>query len=511
MSAPAPLAVDDALDTLVQQFSDPLACLRELVQNSIDAGSQQVDIAFEHVDGVMCIHVDDYGDGMDRAIIDGRLTRLFSSAKDGDMTKIGRFGIGFVSVFALEPEAVCVDTGRGAENWRVLFRADRSFTRIALDTPVDGTRVRIYKTVDAATFEALRTRARAVLTYWCKHIAGELYFDDDLISGPLELDAPIQVAHHEEGTEVLVGIRADRQTFAGFYNKGLTLHESAQVEGAAVLAGMAFKVSSRYLEHTLTRDSVLHDDQYQRAMNIVLRLAQGALIDRLFELAGQGDAFAWQVLGERWQQAEHMPPERATVPVFPTAGKPASWAQVQVAAKAETLLTTSEASPLATLRAKAGDTVLIGPGAAAAATALGQDLPLLQSRWLLPQPAEDAGALPAEIEAQLSAEDHAVAGVRVMRWGAALPERVAVAAARLDEPIPIADARRLSTGFFERKRWLIINADHPTVAALLPQAKGEPEWVAYLLTKLFFLGERLDVALDSRLAARAITRRKARQ
>jgi hypothetical protein len=58
---------------------------------------------------------------MNREIIEKQLTRLFSSAKDGDRTKIGKFGIGFVSVFAIDPHIVCVDTSRDGEHWRVLF------------------------------------------------------------------------------------------------------------------------------------------------------------------------------------------------------------------------------------------------------------------------------------------------------------------------------------------------------------------------------------------------------
>ncbi len=145
MSRTAP--AHEALDELVNQFADPLSCFRELIQNAVDAGSPAVDVSFEfraEADtperGAMVIHVDDYGEGMNREIIDKRLTRLFSSGKDGDLTKIGRFGIGFVSVFALSPDAVVVDTARGGESWRVLFGADRTFQRIARDEPVDGTK-----------------------------------------------------------------------------------------------------------------------------------------------------------------------------------------------------------------------------------------------------------------------------------------------------------------------------------------------------------------------------------
>ncbi|MGB1275507.1 MAG: hypothetical protein ACPG77_07140, partial [Nannocystaceae bacterium] len=44
MAATEPLHVRDALDKLVNQFSDPLSFLRELIQNALDAGSREVDV-----------------------------------------------------------------------------------------------------------------------------------------------------------------------------------------------------------------------------------------------------------------------------------------------------------------------------------------------------------------------------------------------------------------------------------------------------------------------------------
>ena len=107
--------VDALLERLVAQFESPYDFLRELVQNAMDAGSDRVEIKLEshplraEVDSVVFeLTVIDAGAGMDEAIIDQELTRLFASSKSGDRTMAGGFGIGFVSVFAWEPEAVLV-------------------------------------------------------------------------------------------------------------------------------------------------------------------------------------------------------------------------------------------------------------------------------------------------------------------------------------------------------------------------------------------------------------------
>src|SRR5688572_2286957 len=115
--APPSLA-EQALTNLVNQFARPLDFVRELVQNAIDAGSPRIAVtvawqapAGGERDGVLRLSVEDWGEGMDEAIIDLELTRLFASSKENDLTKIGKFGIGFTSIFALRPEAVLLRTG----------------------------------------------------------------------------------------------------------------------------------------------------------------------------------------------------------------------------------------------------------------------------------------------------------------------------------------------------------------------------------------------------------------
>ena len=93
---------------------------------------------------------------MSEEIIDDQLTTLFSSSKENDLTKIGKFGIGFVSVFALRPKGVLVQTGRDGEYWEVFFDArpellqDRRST-----TPVEGTQITLFIEGDRARYTEL--------------------------------------------------------------------------------------------------------------------------------------------------------------------------------------------------------------------------------------------------------------------------------------------------------------------------------------------------------------------
>jgi molecular chaperone HtpG len=272
-------SVAEALAGLVHQFADPMACFRELVQNAVDAGSMEIDIRFEHVDGRLVVHVDDFGEGMDRHIIDTKLTRLFSSSKEGDRTKIGRFGIGFVSVFALQPEVICLDTSRAGEHWRVIFMPDRSFRRVARETPVDGTKIAIYKTMPAAEARAFTLRAREVIGFWCRHVPAEIRVDGRSISRPFTLELPCVVATEIGDARVVVGYDRGEGSAISYYNRGLTLLE----ERPGPFPGVQVLLWSPELEHTMTRDNVLRDEGHERVLGLARAQVEGPLRVRLIE------------------------------------------------------------------------------------------------------------------------------------------------------------------------------------------------------------------------------------
>jgi hypothetical protein len=521
----AAIDVGEALETLVHQFADPWSCLRELIQNAIDAGSGEIEVRLEHepggepgAAGMMMVEVVDTGGGMDRRIIDTRLTRLFSSCKDGDYTKIGRFGIGFVSVFALQPELVCVDTGRNGEFWRVLFKADRSFERIALDTPVEGTTIRIYKTASAAEVEAARTRARKTLEYWCKHAKVELRLDDELISQPLGLAGHCVVDHREDETRVLLAYVPERAALRGYYHGGLTLHE----EHDDRLPHVAFKIDSRYLEHTLTRDNVIRDDNYAKAMAMVAKLVQTKLCAELLaacEAAAAERRFDPEAEFLRgrlleWLEAERKPEvDLFSRPIIPVLGGGAvSLAEVRKQIKR--CWQAAAASPVTAGLQADRQLVLELPSNSLLRLLIlahAKQAPASVERLCTATPATPSEAaawagLRAASLALLRQLCHKPADIvlgHLAHPGSAVAEHVAITQARFGELTKIEDIGELGSGWFRSGRIIVFNADHPTVHHLLEVAGSEPELAAYLLLKLFFLRSKLDPKLDSQLATLA--------
>ena len=272
------------LDELVHQFADPMAFFRELIQNSIDAGTGDVDITveFEPSDddedhGRMTVEIRDFGVGMDRQIIQDELLELFSSGKDRDLTKIGRFGIGFVSVFAVEPDAVCVDTSRTGESWRLLFDADRTYELFERDIPFEGTSVRLFKHVPAEAFDDFEMRAYEVIYQWCKHVEVPIYFNGEEVHAPFDVDSPCTVEMETEGTRIVAGLVEQAEASYGYYHSGLTLMESR----GGPWPHVSFKLDSRYLEHTLTRDQIVEDKNFHKALELLEEVVRERLPSRL--------------------------------------------------------------------------------------------------------------------------------------------------------------------------------------------------------------------------------------
>lgn len=306
----------ETLDNLVTQFSSAWDFLRELVQNSIDAGTSSIDVWTEFdieagaESGVITIHVDDFGEGMSEEIIDDQLTQLFSSAKENDLTKIGKFGIGFVSVFALKPKGVLVHTGRAGEFWEIFFHEDLSFTKTRIDGPVEGTQLTVFLEGDRARYAEVVERVLATLKLWCRHSETEISYEDRSDEG-----GGTQVRVNEEFTvagdmptvcengELQIVLSYSRTPSYGFYNRGLALAVGSDGddmlgEYAGRFRHIAFKIKSPWLEHTLSRETVMRDEHFDQAMRIAIEEADGGLHEALLA------ALALLAGGDEWDLDE---------------------------------------------------------------------------------------------------------------------------------------------------------------------------------------------------------------
>ncbi|MFO0694534.1 MAG: ATP-binding protein [Polyangiales bacterium] len=275
---------------LVRQFQDPYAFVRELVQNSIDAGATRIDVrVVSEPEGTLAIGVADDGSGMDRETIEDKLLVLFRSSKEGVAGKIGKFGIGFVSVLGVDPDVVEIETHTGQLPWHLaVLHPDHRYELFAHESERPrGTTVRLRLSRPAKEHGDVLRKTKQALERWCGHARVEIVFSADgatnatrreptRIDRPFELDGPIAVRGGDPsaGIEVVVGVPERGAARIRFYNRGLLLHE---MEPEAALAGIDAKVMHPGLGHTLARDSVRKDAAYDEAMRLVGVLAKNAL------------------------------------------------------------------------------------------------------------------------------------------------------------------------------------------------------------------------------------------
>lgn len=290
---------ESVVSELARQFADAYAFLRELVQNALDAGASRIEVRVERDDGdEVSTSVTDDGSGMDRETLEGPLVTLFSSSKERDPGKIGKYGVGFVSVFAIEPEEVVVETWRAGEAWTMRLAPDHNY---ALDraAPRDGsgTTVLLRHRMDRDAFVAHAARAQAALETWCRHVERPITLvvhdraqGDDAsrrrIDRPFAVHGSVTLVAREAEHAIAIGCVVGEQhlpwpedeprdVVAAFYNRGLLLH--AARDPFPGLEAVRFKVDSPALAHTLSRDDVRRDETFERALDAVRALASRKL------------------------------------------------------------------------------------------------------------------------------------------------------------------------------------------------------------------------------------------
>jgi molecular chaperone HtpG len=293
---------------VIAQFADPLAFYRELVQNAIDADSEAVDVELVHDTRVMIVRVRDRGCGMTRDILENQLLVLFRSTKEKDGSKIGKFGIGFASVLAPNPNVVVVQTSRDGR--RLVLHLSRDLTYKIFDggpATQTGTTVELELAIPTEEAQQFSHRSHDSLVRWCRHatVPISLHVDVPGLKHEVRIDRPlalenavveVRATSQDKQLTAIVGIARDAKPYAGFFNHGLMLFETTE----PLVGKLAFKIQDARLGHTLSRDNVRRDQHFARALGTVRTIAEGEL-SRAIERAlrdGISEPGRWEALAQ---------------------------------------------------------------------------------------------------------------------------------------------------------------------------------------------------------------------
>jgi len=542
LAVSASSSVKDTLENLIEQFTDVYCFYRELIQNSLDAGTNRVDVWLEYIppekgskDGVIAIHVDDYGEGMNRDIIDNQLTRLFSSSKENDLTKIGKFGIGFVSVFAIKPDAVNIDTSRDGQDWRVLFNRNKEFERLKRDYPVDGTKITIYKTGSRKFYRNFLKRSRETVKFWCKHSEAEIYFQDEMVNEPFDIDSPIKIHINEDAGEVVAGYSLQNPPPFGYYNQGLTLVEGNQ----EFFKNIAFKIKSKYLEHTLTRDNIRQDRNYWKAMELLNDVARNRLPKLLFETLEReikkgdkpGESYDALLPFARihLEEPDSLPRECLERKFArDTEGNLITVEQMLRIIRQDSILYDHQSNPVTRALAEKGKIVLLMQSSQLHKMLRSIQVNLWHSDKKRLVKASDEYFIPQIIESKKldKVQKSLIAAVdrinrkmsvrtELMKFakfdypGSCIKDRVYVMQKEPGGLSPVSELNKkekLNTSLFSlfsKTKTLILNVQHPYVKNLLNLARFDLEFASYLFAKLLYLDDGIETETDANLALAA--------
>ena len=480
-SSVAGAPAEEVLQDLVGQFADPYAFVRELVQNSLDAGAMGIDVDMSWDQGLWIIEVVDDGEGMDRATIEGYLLTLFRSTKEEDRTKIGKFGIGFVSLFAMEPERVVVDTGRDGLWHRVIFDEQRAFTLIEQPDPFEGTTVRLEIRCDEVEASRRAELVRASAQRWCRFAESRIRVrrtvggrDWHTLHAEVAFpDAPVSIAVDEDGLQA--ALAPTRGAYGVFLGQGLVLWEGK----TELLPGVQFIARSRLLEHTLTRDDVKRDEGFAHVTRRLREVATEALGEAvhaaLAEAAVAGDVERCSAIGATlmpsapwaWQRDRPLLPAVGRTPVrLSELGTWGRWIRRVVGAREAPLLVGQPDDPIAKALAGKGQIVLAGgPGDGHVnwvSLLLSRGVVDVRQHYIMPVRASHDGPLLDKVQhaAELLGHPVTVHAASFEEAGGSLKGRLAVLQQHPFEFTEISEG-----GESHDARHLLVDVGHPVVVA----------------------------------------------
>jgi molecular chaperone HtpG len=507
---------------VIAQFADPKAFFRELVQNSIDAGSPTVDIKLEYDDATqrMRASVRDRGEGMTREIIENQLLVLFRSTKEKDKTKIGKFGIGFKSVLAPNPEVVVVSSSRDGRRLTVHLYRDLSYELFdGGPSTQHGTSVELEIALPRDEVAGFVEDSETSLVRWCRHasvpieLAVRVPGDTSTrrIDRPLGIEgALVEVRRTTDNDElcVVAALTEEATPYLGFFNHGLTLYETA----GNVLGRVAVKIQDARLGHTISRDDVRRDEHYTHAMDFARQVAskflQRAAGEELRKAAYAHDLERHRKLLSAISAAElDVPADELHFPIVQrVAGHERS---IPASALSGAIWTSPEANALTAALARDGTPVILAGHSSEVATVLGRSSVRsvnIELTSITPiESADSDDALLALLGEIFDAVHRMPEGIVLATLEGAHDERLSVAGRHTDL-VHVVDRDEAVRNPFVllRRRMLVLSVKHPLVRAA---RGGDPVLSASHLTRAVLLEHGLlDTTRSRRILDHALER-----
>ena len=257
----------EVLEKLINQFKVKESWWREGIQNSKGALATRVDISFDYDKDTRALEmvIEDDGEGMNERDRENFLLKLFSSSKEFDLDKPGRFGIGVVSAFAYGPDEFEIESSKDGHHWRIVIDGEDYGLKLYRNNPRAGTRITLHKRdVSQRMAETLEQEALEAVIKDCSHMEFPIYFQGEQVNRPFELeDAACQIQFKDGLTEAVLGLTT--RPLTRYYNNRIRLQDKSEflISFKGSDYGISVLLNSKYLSFNLSRNDIIRDDKYQ--------------------------------------------------------------------------------------------------------------------------------------------------------------------------------------------------------------------------------------------------------
>ncbi len=276
---------------------DPWFFIRELAQNSRDAGASAIHIKIDYIrEKEEILIFEDNGTGMSYNHGVSYLFRLYASSKTGEKKAAGMFGIGFWTILKYEPTAIFIESRWGNEKWGVMVDSELNTVRMPSDLDHHGTRITLVRRPKEQSSEAFSNRVEKAIETYCSFLRMNnadadllpVYFKGKNKTGKMALQGRVSLNFKSKWVEGAVGLGPEPKVY--LYARGLPVWEGTSLgelshtfsstggkEEMEIGEGLApvFLLNGNRLEVNISRRRVIDN----KSLEEVQKFSERALMD----------------------------------------------------------------------------------------------------------------------------------------------------------------------------------------------------------------------------------------
>jgi len=205
-----------ALGEALRYKEDRMVFLRELAQNSRDAGARRIGVSARLDGNEVIIALGDDGSGMTFDHARRFLFTLYASSKEEERHAAGRFGVGFWSVLLFNPDRIFIESRTDdGESWAIaLDGALEEPRRVECGLGTPGTRVTLHKAVAGADGQRILLEVEQALVKYCRYMRRNdrdasvlpVHLNGKRVDKPFAVGGPCWLAFRDGAVEGAVGL-----------------------------------------------------------------------------------------------------------------------------------------------------------------------------------------------------------------------------------------------------------------------------------------------------------------